>query len=567
MKTRFNSKLSASILLLLCIVTSCSTQWYTVADTSEVKTQDLGNFPYHPLVYHLDLTNLIYQSYGQSLAWPFDPYYEESDNGKGNRARFMQKIHAWAAIKGAEQVKMGTGLDGFRGPGVLNGFEDNPTHDPIIYRYGQIYPWSSDITNTNGSWTEYLVPKEITSRIKDVYVCYRKVGQPADSIAIEKLKTKPIPQDLDANDVLLVFEGGTGDKGIQGQPPSQSLMGLVLMRNYPDGTGFDVHIAFRGSRSGSGGRALLQALNENNPKGNPDWITDMGYDLIGPENGGGHITEIGAVSRGMATCMASITPNLMECLKTVSKITNNGIPKRIFVTGHSLGAGLGEIFVSSILLGNKYGPEGNGNDMPDELRQWPWKQLKLITFSAPRVGDATWAEKLTKEGLSSEFFSTAINPYDKNALKPADPKIISLLIDPKRPSGFRVLIPTDPVTTEKIAGGKHVGKTVYVSKPSFPDAFKPPNPKAHQPPEIRRLLFTGLNDPRIPGTSWETWKITDITPDYKRSNKGTPEEYLKLAASIQKYYRNRDLYYDYSGFQSDFNVFMKLYDLDSKGLK
>jgi len=58
-----------------------------------------------------------------------------------------------------------------------------------------------------------------------------------------------------ARDVLLVFEGGTGDKGDPGQPSSQSLMGFVLLRHAPTGDHYDVHVTFRGNRSGSAGRA------------------------------------------------------------------------------------------------------------------------------------------------------------------------------------------------------------------------------------------------------------------------------------------------------------------------
>ena len=555
--TRFSAINCTFLTLLVFALMGCSTErWYPKAAAEEVREQDLGGFPYHPLVYHLDLSILSYQLYGQTLVWPFDPYYEEANNGRGNRKQTMEKVRSWAKNKGSEQLEIETGLASYRGPGVLGGFEDNESHDPIIYRYDRLHPWSPNITNALDAWTEYLVPKDITDKIRDVYMCYRETGKPIDSEVVKKVAIARNDYPSGARDILLAFEGGTGDKGIKGQPASQSLMGFVLVRFYANSNEFDIHISFRGSRSGSGSRAMYQAFSDDNSKGNPDWITDLGYNLVDAKTGAGDITQTGSVSRGMATSIRSIFPSLFQCLMKVTKLVPNTAPKRIFVTGHSLGAGLAQVFASSVLLGDEYGPEGAGRSMPGRLRDWPWKQLKLITFSAPRVGDELWAKKLSEEYLFSDFFSTAINPYDKNALKVTDPGILPSLLDANQASGFRVLIPSDPITTEKLPGGKHVGKTVYVSKPKI---HEPPSFKSHQPANIRRLLSKGLNDIRIPSTSWKTWEITDLTPDYDKAKKGTPEEYKKLASSIEQYYQDKEIYFDASGFRSDFNLFMELY--------
>jgi hypothetical protein len=560
MKIIFKTQ-SSFLLLSLFILFGCAPTWYLKSATTEVKKQNLGNFPYHPLVYNLDLSILAYQLYGQTLIWPFDPYYEEVNDKKRNRGQLMEKVRSWATIKGAEQVKSEIGLSGYRGPGLLNGFDDNPKHDPIIYRYDGIYPWSSNISNPLGSWTEYLVPKEITARIKDVYVCYRKAGKPRDSVAIEKIIAEPFEQASDARDILMAFEGGTGDKGLKEQPASQSLMGFVLIRYRPDSFNFDVHIVFRGSRSGSASRAFFQALKDDKAKGNPDWITDLGYDLIGPESGAALVTKTGSVSRGMTASMTSILPTLFECLKQVEKLSDQGIPNRIYVTGHSLGGALAQIFTSAILFGDQYGPDGTGNSMNSTLRSWPWKQLKLVTYGAPRVGDASWAKKMTIEGLSSDFFSTTFNPYDRNALKPTDITILPRLTDSSTPSGFRVLIPSDPITTEKIVDGKHVGKTVYVSNPGL---FHPltQNFKAHEPANIRKHLSSGLKDSRIPSRAWKYWKMTDLNSLRDKSKKGSTKEYVKLASSIKKYYHDRKTEYDSLRFNSDFTIFLKILNGD-----
>ena len=70
-----------------------------------------------------------------------------------------------------------TGMNAYRGPSVLGGFVNNPLHDPILYNYARLHPWShSNITNADGQWIEYMTPKVTTERIKDVYVAYRKIG-------------------------------------------------------------------------------------------------------------------------------------------------------------------------------------------------------------------------------------------------------------------------------------------------------------------------------------------------------------------------------------------------------
>ena len=124
MKARFRSINCFFVTLLVFVLMGCSAErWYPKAAEDEVCEQNLGGFPYYPLVYHLDLSILSYELYGQTLVWPFDPYYEEANNGRGNRKQIMEKVRSWAKNKGAEQLEIETGLSSYRGPGVLGGFE------------------------------------------------------------------------------------------------------------------------------------------------------------------------------------------------------------------------------------------------------------------------------------------------------------------------------------------------------------------------------------------------------------------------------------------------------------
>lgn len=532
---------------LLILVSGCVGVDDYEIETSSDATIVESSFPYHPLVYHLDLSILAYQLYGQTLVWPFDPYYEESDVKQGNRDRLMEKVKTWVASKSSQQLFESGGLKDYRGPGILNGFANNPNHDPILYAYDRIQPWNHTLTNADGTWTEYKTPRQITAPIKDVRMCYRTTSAPEGTVSSVVIPRAGKPGQQTGGDTLLAFEGGTGDKGEANRPASQSLMGFILVRKKPEGR-FDLHIAFRGSRSGSAGRAVLEAFSDSNASGNPDWITDLGYNRLSKGGDSSLISTVGAVNRGFARSMKSILPNLFHCLKLVDDIESQASPDNIYVTGHSLGGALAQDFVGAVLLGNQYGPAGAGPKMPVQLAAWPWKQIKLITYGAPRTGDAVWARTLTEQGLQSEFFTSPVNPVDMNALQSTDPRILPRLLDVSRPAGFRVLDSRDPVTTEKVAGGKHVGKTVYVNKPRMKDLVSGPNVSAHEQQGIRKFLLDGLSDSRIPKTAMLYRTMEEINPTRDKKQRGSINELRKLAASVPRYYERNKIWFDQDAF-------------------
>jgi Lipase (class 3) len=521
-----------------------------VQDPSQTANQTT-DMPYHPLVYHLDLSIFAYQLYGQSLVWPHDPYYEELAANGAERNTMIRKVQDWTQAQSAVQKTKSRGLKGYRGPGVLNGFVDNPTHDPIIYDYSLVHPWSNTITNAAGLWTEYLTPKKITRRIKDGYFCYRPYGKPESASSVASIKRDHADVDKNAHDVLLAFEGGTGDKGEPDQPHSQSLMGFVLLRQKTNGR-YDAHIAFRGSRSGSAGRAVKQAFSDENAKGNPDWITDLGYNRLSSGEGGALVSKRGQVHRGFAQSIKSTLPQIRRCLEKAADIKNGKPPENIFVTGHSLGGALAQQFTAAVLLGDRYGPDGTGPAMPSRLKNWPWRNIKLLTYGAPRVGDIEFAEALTVEKLKSEQFATAFNPVDPDALKVTDISILPRLSNPQMPAGFRVLNSKDPITTEKVVGGKHVGKTVYVNKPNLLDAVSPPDFNAHEQRQIRDYMIESLKDPRIPELAIRYVAMTEINPARNKKKKGSPAELQKLADATNSYYQNNQVWFD--GARFDANV-------------
>ena len=510
---------------------------------------NVGTFPYHPLVFHLDLAILAYQLHGQSLVWPFDPYYEERTHGAGvSRDAFIAKVAAWVQEQAAAQAGV-TALGTFRGPGALGGFPNNPTHDPILYDYSLIHPWSHAIMNAAAEWTEYLTPDAITSRVRDVFVSYRRAGGAATDMTIDAPPLGRDDRTTGATDVLIAFEGGTGDKGEPGQPASQSLMGCVLMRSTFEG--YDVHVAFRGSRSGDATRAATSALPTDQPSGNPDWITDLGSDKISAADGVGDITMTGAVCRGFAFSMESILPAVFAALEKISAIAGGAAPRNIFVTGHSLGAALAQMFTSAVLLGDAY--SASGSSMPASLAAWPWAAIKLITFAAPRAGDLQWAQTLTVGALQSDFYDAPLLPYDPDARYVTDPEIVARLFDETRPCGFRVLVSNDPVTAD-VFGGSHVGTTVYVNGDLPTDWVAPPSFDSHEPITIRKYMTDAMSDPRTPPIAWRYRALTELAPAYDANQAGSDAQLAILRDAVLQYYEGAGEWFDAPTFTSHYDL-------------
>ncbi len=542
--------LNRTLVAVSLVTTSCSVPVDTSpASAAAVRSQDLGDLPYHPLVFHMDLSILAYQVYSQSLLWPFDPYYEELAP-RDERDPFMAIVRDWAGDRGRDQLD-GTVQDAeIRGPGLLSGFPDNPAHDPILYQYERIHPWSDSLTKDLDHWILYQTPQELTARIAEVHLCTRPLGADAGEVQIRALPAPSAGPAADASDVLLVFEGGTGDKGEPGQPASQSLMGLALVREGVDGA-YDVHIAFRGSRSGSASRAALEAVSTDQPEGNPDWITDLGVRPIAVPT----IATEGLVARGMATSMLSILPQALGCLDQAVGRMRSEPPRHVYVTGHSLGGGLAQMFASAMLDGERAAKGGAG--LPEALRSWPWQDLKLITYGSPRVGDHAWAKALTEDRLGMPFFG-ARYAYDHDAIGILDPDVLPRLLDPTQSAGYRVLAPGDPITGSYLVPGFPVGQSVYLADPAETGG---PSAEDHEPPRIRALMRDVFRDPdRIPAEAWAYLELDELSPDRNPDNAGTRAEYEKLIEGQQRYEGGHGIWVDDAAVTTSVDHFFRLLD-------
>ena len=282
----------------------------------------------------------------------------------------------------AETHRMLAGRAEYRGPGsTRSGWPSNPRLDPIISRYEQVRPWDACVTSDGLAYRTMSAPRSIIERIRDV-----RIGQFSEPPGTTGTGDAPVelaspifnPIALStATDHLFAFEGGTG--AVEGNPPAWGLLGIVLERERSDG-GYDIHITYRGSQSGSAYRAAFQGFVLE--AGNPDWVTDMEIvKTVSDERFSSH----GQVVRGVRDSTLSSFGPLRRCLEEIDKRRGHP-PTTIHVSGHSLGGVLATQLAAALVVG------GYTSELSPELQAWPWHTLQLTTFGSPKAGDDEFAE-------------------------------------------------------------------------------------------------------------------------------------------------------------------------------
>ncbi|MCB1016211.1 MAG: hypothetical protein KDB10_14015, partial [Acidimicrobiales bacterium] len=149
---------------------------------------------------------------------------------------------------------------------------------------------------------------------------------------------------------------------------------------------YDVHVVFRGSRSGWVVRSAVRGLFAG--QGNPDWTTamDLWRQVEDPA-----ISGTGRSSRGFARSLAATLPNIARCLDAIDR---PGPPRAVHVGGHSLGGALATHFAASMVLAAPDGAAEARSAGRAGWRSWPWDDVHLRTYGAPTVGDASFRAAL-----------------------------------------------------------------------------------------------------------------------------------------------------------------------------
>jgi hypothetical protein len=248
----------------------------------------------------LEYCRFIYRAYAQTCLFPMDPFFESHGEGlwQGARDRLMETIH-----KGRKSTKEVTRLD------------------PIEYDLDHAPDPRNGVVYRGGTGEDPFILFQPRRLDKAIAV--------AQGTSLTGEDTNCIVTGASGSKRCCHFQGMTGMTRSHPRDGWPSWLGACIY----DSRDRTMVVVFRGSRSGSGGRALAQAELES--VGNPDWVTDMN-----------HLKGV-AVSRlgdavlacgfwyAYESCRTSLEAAFYEAL-------HHGELEKVFFTGHSLGGALAQ---------------------------------------------------------------------------------------------------------------------------------------------------------------------------------------------------------------------------------
>lgn len=388
-----------SAAVLICIILGALSCGPAIADQANSERESIPQS-----IINLDLCTLAYQLYHQSLCLPLDPWFDVMSRiGSDRRNNICSLTHEYSA--GLDKTSL------YCGPNAVQGWDNtNKNLDPIITNFKQMDAKLPAFTRDGEHFLAVEAPDYVTQNIKFIdSMRYRGKPTGLPSTDCERVAIREYSS---GTDHLITFEGGTGI--VESSQPAWGPMGFVLMRKTP--TGYDLHIVFRGSRSGASlSKTVWRAqdlLGEH--KGNPDWITDLRSttQISQPL-----ISKSGKVTAGFAEALPTMLGSLSSSCKFLEQ--KYPVPEHIYVTGHSLGAGLATQFVSAILQGSF------GDDLQNQVKSWPWKSAKLIAYAQPIPGNPEFAQNFDKLSSQSEHYWVS----GDSVVEATSSRIVGLFID------------------------------------------------------------------------------------------------------------------------------------------
>lgn len=397
----------------------------------------------------LEYCRFSYKAFAQSLYFPFDPFFESWGPGlkvlPSARDRLMEHLHKEVGTTGDECK--------FDPVEYLLKTTPNPHHS-VIYR--------------GGTDNKYILfqPRDLDTQISDAK-CFDLQGSQVDGGATIVGKTGRMRCGY--------FHGRTGMT--QNHPSSgwTTLLGAVIYNPAHK----SATIVFRGSRSGSGERALLQAQTKS--KGSADWVTDMN-----------HLKGVAVDKYDGNTMACGFHYAYESCRKSLAaaiRYAVSGELSAIYVTGHSLGGALAQCAYLDLACGDIV-TSLDARDGSVGMYCYP--------ISAPPVCHGAKAQHWFS------FHGGAANVHHyycpKDAVH-ASPLVTGSLHT--RLNGF-VHTFTHPLTDPA-----HIGAEIALEcDAAFPDA--------HEPEEVWKGMKAGTSDPKF----WPTFEL-DVVRDVS-TVKGLP---------------------------------------------
>jgi lipase (class 3) len=286
----------------------------------------------------LEYCRFAYKSYAQTCVYPMDPFYEAHGEGflQGARDRVMAYVH--------NSLK----LDG-----------DSQKFDPIEYDLKRTPDPSKGVVYRGGVGKQpYIL---FQPRKLDTSICYAKgvdlEGEDLPSVFVDGAA---------GSRRCCYFQGRTGMTQTHPNAGWTSWLGAVVY----DPVKETVVIVFRGSRSGSGGRAMGQALVFS--QGSPDWVTDMN-----------HLKEVKVPRFSNATLSAGFWCAYESCKKSLEAAFYEALStvrvKEIHITGHSLGGALAQCAYLDLVAGSLL----DGSESIRKLKRQA--SISCYALSAPPV--------------------------------------------------------------------------------------------------------------------------------------------------------------------------------------
>jgi hypothetical protein len=397
----------------------------------------------------LEHCRFVYRAYAQTCVYPMDPFFESHGEGawQSARDRLMAVVHKER-----------------RSPVEARKF------DPIEYDLEHTPHPRRGVVYRGGTGSEPFIlfqPRDLDRAI-GVAQGTTLTGEDTDCVVIA---------DSSATVRCCHFQGMTGMTRTHPTAGWPTWLGACVY----DPRAKTMVVAFRGSRSGSGGRALAQAQGQS--RGNPDWVTDMN-----------HLKGVAVKELGGATLSCGFWYAYESCKRSLEaafyEALHHGELREVFFTGHSLGGALAQCAYVDMIGGTLL-----KGDAMDALK----KKLSFHCYamSAPPIclgeESAAIVDKLVGGARIYHFFAPKDSVHDS-------PEVAF--------SASSVASSMTATFTHPLTDPKHLGMEIKL--PGCTESF----PLAHEPVVVRKgivkgiAVTTGMGYPADPGF----WPLVELAP-------------------------------------------------------